>query len=175
MLKHGASDASLGSGSSETPDGKKTLRRRDTGEEAIFRIDKKLDFLPEEIRYTATDEEDGVSITDLVATAIKKHRSKSQYLRSDFWTTLIHKCKLSSISATNLPMPEDMSDIRDTLLDALHIARSSNPAEKSAEPLTLFLEMNSDLSRAEIFAIVQASVEDELMIRRISMAMLAAL
>ena len=152
---------------------KRRLERRDTEGQAARVVQAKLldqgypAALIEHLRN-----ERGCSIMDMVQEEIRTTRGVKKYLGASFWRKVFSEFPLNKGNFSNLPEVE--GDVPLELEDALLPAYSENPAQRTIEPFTRYLDTVATPSKHFLIGLLHACAEGPVVSRKQSHAMIVS-
>ena len=155
---------------------RRKLGRRDTEDSASRAIEERLLKFYSKATIEGATNKKGCRIHDVVSQQIRLNRSDKKNLTSRFWDSIICDFGLKVSCVTDqLPDPEgDDLAVSTEVLEKLGSAHCDNPAQRSTEPLERFLDHATELSYAEVYGILCASMESQKILRAASTRMLMA-
>ena len=154
---------------------RRRLNRRDSDDQVERLIVSKLsNFTSEAIEGTQSS--DGVSIRDYLKGSLREFKNDKKRFNPRFWVTFFQKFPLKRSAAERLEMPEMVyGEISDELLTCLAAAHSENPATRSVEPLERFLEHCGELTKPEVYGLLNGVMEGPMVTRQQSYRCLTAI
>ena len=131
------------------------LQRRDTEEKADRAVQLHFSHVPRIIIETKTI--NGLTVRERVTQDLRSLKATKGRLGTKYWSDLVQEYAGSCDPCAALVVTDTGESVSDALVAALQHAKSSNPAQRTPEPLLNYLSQASDMNQREFIGLLKTA------------------